>query len=146
MRYAKLNAIQKAELDSIKNNAPGYYIGDIPVSLEKGQALRLNLQVSQRLHLHLRVKMNLSLHAALTRSQHMQVMTFISIINDKNEVVAQKQISVIQHQYVEEIRLIPRFEYLKRSERNRIDVIITPLNAEDANRLTCMFSIRCYSG
>ena len=37
---------------------------------------------------------------------------------------------------MEEIRLIPRFEYLKRSERNRIDVIITPLNAEDANRLS----------
>ena len=61
--------------------------------------------------------------------------TNILIANKNGETVAQKQIVVISHNYVEEIRLIPRFEYLKKNEHNKIDVIITPLNGEDANQL-----------
>ena len=59
----------------------------------------------------------------------------ICICDNKGECVVSKSITVIGHQYIEEIRLIPRFEYLKRSERNCIDVVLTPLNAEDANKL-----------
>jgi len=137
LRYAKLNPTQKAELDSIKNNAPGYYITDIPASLDKGKSTPIEFASFPTTAFSLRSENESIIScSADTVTAHEGGTTFISIINDKNEVVAQKQISVIQHQYVEEIRLIPRFEYLKRSERNRIDVIITPLNAEDANRLS----------
>lgn len=137
LRYAQLNPIQKAELDSIKNNAPGYYIGDIPASLDNGTSTPIEFASFPTTAFALRSENEsiISCNADIITA-HIGGTTFISIINDKNEVVAQKQISAIQHQYVEEIRLIPRFEYLKRSERNRIDVIITPLNAEDANRLS----------
>lgn len=137
LRYAKLNTTQKAELDSIKNNAPGYYIGDIPASLDKGTSTPIEFASFPTTAFALRSENESIIScSADTITAHEGGTTFISIVNDKNEVIAQKQISVIQHQYVEEIRLIPRFEYLKRSERNRIDVIITPLNAEDANRLS----------
>ena len=141
LRYARLTAIQKAELDSIKNNAPSYFIGEIPASLEKGTSTPIEFA-------------SFPVNAFKLSSENTRIIscsvdsitaneggsTFVVITNDKNEIVAQKQISVICHQYVEEIRLIPRFEYLKRSERNRIDVILTPLNAEDANRLTWTIS------
>ena len=137
LRYAKLTPTQKAELDSIKNNAPGYYIGDIPASLDKGTSTPIEFASFPTTAFALRSENeSIITCSADTITAYGGGTTFISIINDKNEVVAQKQIFVIQHQYVEEIRLIPRFEYLKRNERNRIDVIITPLNAEDANRLS----------
>lgn len=41
-------------------------------------------------------------------------------------------ITVFKHQYVESIKLIPRFDYLKRNERNVIDLVLIPQNAEDA--------------
>ncbi len=136
LRYAKLSMTQKAELDAIKNNTPGYYMGDIPASLDKGISAPVEFASFPTAAFALRSE-NESIISCSTDiiTAHEGGTTYISIINDKNEVVAQKQISVIKHQYAKEIRLIPRFEYLKRSERNHIDVIITPLNAEDANRL-----------
>lgn len=137
LRYTKLNPIQKAELDSIKNNAPGYYIGDIPASLDKGASTSIEFASFPKTAFELRSENEsiVSCSAGIITA-HTGGTTFISIVNNRDEVVAQKQISAIQHQYVERIRLIPRFEYLKCSERNRIDVIITPLNAEDANQLS----------
>lgn len=137
LRYVKLSACQKAELASMKSNAPSYYIGDIPASMDKGASAPVEFSSFPPTAFSLRSENSDILSCKSdTITAHDGGTTFISIINRNNEVVAQKQISVIKHQYVEEIRLIPRFEYLKRSERNRIDVIITPLNAEDANLLT----------
>lgn len=137
LRYAKLNTAQKTELDSIKSNAPSYYIGDIPVSLDKGTSITIEFASFPVTAFSIRSENESILSCSDDKlTAHEGGNTFVSIINDKKEVVVQKQISVIQHQYAEEIRLIPRFEYLKRSERNHIDVIITPLNAEDANQLT----------
>lgn len=136
-RYVKLSGCQKAELASMKSNAPSYYIGDIPASLDKGTSIPVEFSSFPSTAFSLRSENSDILSCrADTITAHEGGTTFILIVNRNNEVVAQKQITVIKHQYVEEIRLIPRFEYLKRSERNRIDVIITPLNAEDANRLT----------
>lgn len=111
-------------------------MGDIPASLDKGISAPVEFASFPTAAFALRSE-NESIISCSTDiiTAHEGGTTYISIINDKNEVVAQKQISVIKHQYAKEIRLIPRFEYLKRSERNHIDVIITPLNAEDANRL-----------
>lgn len=137
LRYVKLNTVQKTELDSIKSNAPSYYIGNIPASLDKGTSVAIEFASFPITAFSIRSENESIIScSADTLTAHEGGNTFVSIINDKNEVVVQKQISVIQHQYVENIRLIPRFEYLKRSERNHIDVIITPLNAEDANQLT----------
>lgn len=141
LQYARLTSLQKTELDSIKNNRPSYFIGEIPDSLDKGTSFPIEFA-------------SFPVGAFKLSSENPRIVscsvdsitaieggnTFVLITNDKNEIAAQKQISVISHQYVEEIRLIPRFEYLKRSERNRIDVILTPLNAEDANRLTWVIS------
>lgn len=141
LRYAKLSAIQEAEFTSIKNNTPNYYIGDIPDSLDKGTNLLIEFASFPTTAFMLKSENdNIVSCDANQITAHEGGTTFISIVNEYNEVVAQKQISVICHRYVEKIRLIPRFEYLKRSERNHIDVVITPMNAEDANQLTWKIS------
>ena len=136
LRYAPLSAIQKAELESIKNNKPQYYIGEIPTELDMGEVVTIDFA-------------SFPIDAFSIKSENVGVVycndsqitataggaTNIIIVNKNGETVAQKQIVVISHHYVEEIRLIPRFEYLKKNERNKIDVIITPLNGEDANQL-----------
>ena len=61
--------------------------------------------------------------------------TNFSVVEKGGKVVESKTLQVIGHQYAEEIRLIPRFDYLKRNERNRIDFVVVPSDAEDTNEL-----------
>ena len=136
LRYAPLSTLQKIELESIKNGTPDYYIGDIPATLDQGESAKIEF-ISFPLNFFTMKSENpaiVSCDMNLLMANSSGV-TNILIENQKGEVVAQRQISIISHHYVEEIRLIPHFEYLKRNERNKIDVVITPLNAEDAGQL-----------
>lgn len=136
LRYAPLSPLQKVELESIKNNKPEYYIGDFPATLDQGQSAKIEF-VSFPPESFLIKSENPTIISCNenTLVANASGITNILILTQKDQTVAQKQISVISHHYVEEIRLIPHFEYLKRNEKNKIDVIITPLNAEDANQL-----------
>lgn len=42
---------------------------------------------------------------------------------------------LIEHQYATNIKIISHFEYLKINERNYVDVIVEPANAEDKDKL-----------
>ncbi len=136
LRYVPLSAVQKAELESIKNNKPQYYIGEIPTELNMSETVSIDFASFPEDVFSLRsenvgvIYCNDSRITAIAGGA-----ANILIVNKNGQTVAQKQIVVICHHYVEEIRLIPRFEYLKKNERNKIDVIITPLNGEDANHL-----------
>lgn len=136
LRYAPLSPVQKAELDSIKNNKPQYFVGDIPSEIDMGEAVTIDFASFPEDAFSLRSE---SVGVAYCSDSRITAIaggaTNILIVNKNGETVAQKPIVVISHHYVEEIRLIPRFEYLKKNERNKIDVIITPLNGEDANQL-----------
>ncbi|XCP85030.1 hypothetical protein ABXS75_18715 [Roseburia hominis] len=136
LRYVPLSPLQKVELESIKNGKPEYYIGDFPTTLDQGESAKIEF-VSFPSDFFVIKSENpaiLSCDKNILMANESGIASIL-IVDQKGEVVAQKQVSVIRHHYVEEIRLIPHFEYLKRNERNKIDVIITPLNAEDANRL-----------
>lgn len=136
LRYAPLSPVQKAELESIKNNKPQYFVGDIPSEIDVGEAVTIDFASFPEDAFSLRSE---SVGVAYCSESRITAIaggaTNILIVNRNGETVAQKPIIVISHHYVEEIRLIPRFEYLKKNERNKIDVIITPLNGEDANQL-----------
>lgn len=141
LRYTKLSDVEKTELDAMKNNQPAYYIIDVPSSVDQGDSFSIEFT-------------SFPSHFFTLKSENSNIIgckdnTFIAnnpgttnliITDNKGTSVASKSINVIEHKYAEEIRLIPRFEYLKRSERNRIDVIITPPNAEDANKLVWYIS------
>ena len=136
LRYAPLSPVQKAELESIKNNKPQYFVGDIPSEIDMGEAVTIDFASFPEDAFSLRSESVGVVYCSDSRITAIAGgATNILIVNKKGETVAQKPIVVISHHYVEEIRLIPRFEYLKKNERNKIDVIITPLNGEDANQL-----------
>ena len=136
LRYAPLSDIQKVELESIKNNKPEYYVGEFPVELDVGETVAIDFVSFPKDDFSIRSE---NVGVVYYNDFHLTAIAggtaSILIVNKIGEIVAKKQIVVISHYYVEEIRLIPRFEYLKKNERNKIDIIITPLNGEDANRL-----------
>lgn len=59
----------------------------------------------------------------------------IAVVDIKGNIQKKFSITVIDHNYIESIRLVPRFEYLKKNDRNVIDIIVFPQNAEDANEI-----------
>ena len=136
LRYAPLSPVQKAELESIKNNKPQYFVGEIPSELDMGEVVTIDFASFPEDAFSLRSEGVGVVHCSDSRITAIAGgATNILIVNKNGETVAQKPIVVISHHYVEEIRLIPRFEYLKKNECNKIDAIITPLNGEDANQL-----------
>lgn len=136
LRYIKLDNMQKVEFNAIKDNKPTYYINDIPSTLDKDESFAVDFRSFPENAFSIKIEnIDIIEYQENTGLAKNPGTTLICICNNKGECVVSKSITVIGHQYVKEIRLIPRFEYLKQSERNRIDVVITPLNAEDANKL-----------
>lgn len=141
LRYVNFNQKQMAEFNAIKNNKPAYYINDIPSMIDKEETFDIDFACFPEDAFSLKIE-----NTDIVNCQENTIFainpgtTLICIYNDKGECAASKSITVVGHQYVENIRLIPRFEYLKKSERNRIDVVVTPLNAEDANKLVWSIS------
>ncbi len=136
LKYVKLNDMQTAEFNAIKDNRPTYYINDIPSVIDKDESFAVDFRSFPENAFSLKIEDTdiIECQGNMGLSKNPGT-TLICICDNKGESVVSKSITVIGHQYVEEIRLIPRFEYLKRSERNRVDVVITPLDAEDANML-----------
>lgn len=136
LRYAKLDNVQKAEFEAIKNNQPTYYIGEIPASMDQGDSYTVDFYGFPPQAYSLK-----SENPDILSCQDTHIFAKDSgrcnliIIDEKNKTVTSRTIDVVKHQYAEEIRLVPRFDYLRRSERNRIDIIVTPYNAEDAGKL-----------
>lgn len=137
LQYAKLTAIQNTELDSIKNNKPSYYIGTIPDSLEKGEQFQIEFASFPSDYFQIKSQDNAILSCnAHSITAKAEGTTAFFIINAQSETIVQKQISVISHHYVEKIRLVPAFEYLRKNETNHIKIVVTPPDAEDAGQLT----------
>lgn len=136
LRYVKLSSIQKAEINAIRDNKPGYYIGEVPSTMDQGESVCIEFASFPSQSYMLKSEdSNIVTYHRNTMTANSPGIANLFISNKKGEIVASKTVNVISHQYAEEIRLIPRFDYLKRSERNRIDVIINPFNAEDAKNL-----------
>ncbi|MDY2654413.1 MULTISPECIES: Ig-like domain-containing protein [Eisenbergiella] len=136
LRYVQLNNMQTVEFNAIKDNRPAYYINDIPSVIDKDESFAVDFRSFPENAFSLKIEDTdiIECQGNMGLSKNPGA-TLICICDNKGECVVSKSITVIGHQYIEEIRLIPRFEYLKRSERNCIDVVLTPLNAEDANKL-----------
>lgn len=136
LRYVNLSGVQQVELDAIKTSVPAYYIGPLPSALDQGEKVAIDffsfpdglfaLQIEDFDKI---VFENSYLYAKNPGA------TNIEVIKNGVDIVASKPICVIGHQYAQEIRLIPCFEYLMRNQKNRIDVLVTPANSEDANKL-----------
>lgn len=136
LRYANLSSIQQTELTAIKTNEPAYYIGTIPSMLDQGDQLVIEFVSYPENIYSIRVENpDCVSYQGNTIFAKLPGTTSINVYKNGSEIIASKPITVVGHQYAQEIRLIPRFEYLMRNQKSRIDVVITPVNAEDANKL-----------
>lgn len=137
LRYAKLNNRQKVEFSAIKNNAPAYYLSELPSALDNGDSAAFQFSCFPTESFSFRSAdptiISITGSALVARGAG----TANLVVTDSDDaIVLSKAITVVQHHYIEEIRLIPRFDYLKRSEKNRIDIITTPQNAEDSGEIS----------
>ncbi|MFQ6948272.1 MAG: Ig domain-containing protein [Blautia hansenii] len=136
LRYAKLEKREMVEFNAIKNNKPNYYIENLPDTLEKNEKFIVEFESFPTEEFYLKIENeDIAEYYENIIWAKKSGTTSICICNKKDEVIVSNPIMIVEHQYVEEIRLVSRFEYLKKGERNRIDMVVTPLNAEDANRL-----------
>lgn len=136
LRYANLSSNQQAEITAIKTNEPSYYIGTIPTVVDQGEKIAVDfISYPENVYTLQVENQDCAVYENNTLFAKKPGTTNITVYKDRTESVAIKPITVIGHQYAQEIRLIPRFEYLMRNQKSRIDVVITPINAEDANKL-----------
>lgn len=137
LSYVNLSRDQAMKISAIKNNQPIYFIGEVPVSMDQGESC--NLEFVSFPEGFYSLACNTADIAILQGNYltacHPGVATLRVMDRDGREIFL-KSIQVIKHQYVEEIRILPSFDYLKRNERRHIDIIALPANAEDINHLT----------
>ncbi len=136
LKYVELSDIENTELNAIKTGKPSYYISELPQSIDQGDSCDLVFKSFPEKYYSLIVENSNIISYENDKITAKNSGSTNLIINDESGVqIASKYINVIEHHYAREIRLVPRFKYLGRNERGQIDVIVTPPNVEDANRL-----------
>ena len=137
LKYVELTEAQNIELNAIKTGKPTYYISDIPTSIDQGASFEVKFVSFPEGYYSL-----ISENSNILEYKDDQITAKnsgainISVVDSNGSRLITKYINVIEHHYAQEIRLVPRFKYLGRNERGQIDIIVTPSNAEDANKLS----------
>lgn len=136
LKYTNLSDEHKAKLDYYLHGKPSFIISGIKTSLDKGEAVKIDLisfpddyftVISSDVSV---VNINGNMLNAIGSGT-----ADILVIDKDHREHKRFGISVIEHNYVESIRLIPRFDYLKRNDRNVIDMVASPIGAEDYSQL-----------
>lgn len=136
LKYKKLLEEDKIILESIKSGKEKFYLETIPNVIEKGTSKKIQF-------------VSFPKNAFKMQSSKQEVIAIqddeifairegnggIEIVDRNGNVIENHLISVVSHKYVEKITLIPRFEYLKKNERNHVDIVIEPRDSEDASFL-----------
>lgn len=136
LNYAQLNEADKMAYQAIVTGVPAYRLGDFPLTVDLGASFRIPFESYPAGSYFLRsaVPAVVSLggadgYACADGAAEIQV------VSANGEVVESRTVSVIRHQYVTDLRLIPQFRTLNVNEINKITVIAVPSNAEDVNEL-----------
>lgn len=135
-KYRKLDESDRIELEVLRSGNPSYYLGSMNSSMDKGEATTVPfssfpsgvyiLKSTNDYVLELRDDTVLAKTAGTAS---------ITVVDVNGKVIDSRTITVIDHQYVKNIRLIQSFDYMKRNQKNRIEAIMEPANAEDAEYL-----------
>lgn len=135
-KYRKLEESDRIELEVLRSGKPAYYLGSMNANMDKGEATTVpfnsfpagvyRLKSTNDYVLELRDDTVVAKSAG-TES--------ITVVDENDKVIDSRTITVIDHLYVQNIRLIQSFDYMKRNQKNRIEAIAEPANAEDAEYL-----------
>lgn len=135
-KYRKLDESDRIELEVLQSGNPAYYLGSINATMDKGEAVVIpfasfpaglyKLESTNRSVLDLRDETVIAKSAGTAS---------ITVVDASGKAADSRTVTVIAHQYVQNIRLIQSFEYMKRNQKTRIEAIAEPANAEDAEYL-----------
>ena len=137
LNHVSLDDAQRIEVNAIKTGNPDYYIGEIPELIDMGDSVAAEFKSFPEGYFSLSSDNPQTADFDDGRITAYAAGEAVLAVTDQNQNrVTSRKITVIEHNYAREIRLVPRFKRLSRNERGQIDVIVTPSNAEDAGRLS----------
>lgn len=136
LKYQNLSDKEKVLLDAIQKNSPRYYLGIIPDTIDLADVIDIDFDSFPADVYRIEflgegvLKQEENKWKAVTAGN-----VTISVIDKDNIVCESHDLKIIEHQYATSIKIIPRFGYLKVNERNYVDVVVVPADAEDRNEL-----------
>lgn len=136
LKYVELDPISDIEIQSLINNKPMYYLGKCPNTVDKGDRFALEFVSfpQDEYYLWLDNESVLEYYNGEIIAKNEGNAT-INVCNN-GIVVESIKIIVIGHSFIENIVVLPRFEYLKKNERGKLDLLLSPTDAEDVDEIT----------
>lgn len=136
LKYQNLSEREIVLLNAVQSNEAKYYLGSIPSSIDLSDEIHIDF-VSFPSNAY---RIEISDKGKLTQKEDKwravsggQVI--VTVFDKDNNSCESHVLNIIEHQYATNIKIIPRFEYLKVNEKNYVDVIVEPENAEDKDEL-----------
>lgn len=136
LKYMKLEPEDLTGFQAAVEGKEDFYLGELPAHLDVGEEVKVQFESFPIGAFTFRVKEEgtVAYQNKVIRAKEKGV-GIIEIANSQNEVVCTREIVVIQHNYVKEIRVLSTISYMHTNERSKIEIVAIPGNAEDANSL-----------
>lgn len=136
LKYAKLSEAEQIEIEAIQSDKPAYYLSELPAAIDLGEECQIAFKSFPEDAFEAVSDNEEAFCVQNGKLLGKQAGKYsLKIRNKEGQNVAVKELSIIEHRYVEEIRLLSHFEYLRKNDRNQTDVIMIPNDAEDVNEL-----------
>lgn len=136
LKYMKLEEKDKSGINACISEKATFYLENVPSSMDVGAEIEIIFESFPPNSYFLRVeneeilKYQNNILAAKASG-----IGKIEVITVSDEVMDAREITIIKHNYVNEIRVLTEFDYLNINDRNRIEIAVIPGNAEDADDL-----------
>ena len=136
LKYQNLSERESVLLNAVQSNKASYYLGEIPKVFDLADELPIDF-VSfpiETFRIEISDEKKLKPEENKWRAVAGGQVT-VSVLDKDNQCCESHILNIVEHQYATGIKIIPRFDYLKVNERNYVDVIVEPANAEDKDEL-----------
>lgn len=136
LKYIELKAADAVGFQAARDGKDNFYLGELPSCLDVGEEVPIMFESFPKGAFLI----SLQKEGALIWKEGKLVAKeggrgVIEITDSCGKVIVTKEITVISHRYVEEIRVLTEITYLNVNDRKKIEVVTIPGNAEDADLL-----------
>jgi hypothetical protein len=136
LKYQNLFEKESVLLNAVQRNQAAYYLEELPCALEIGEEITIDFVSFPVEAFHLAISDREKLKLEDNKGKALSGGNVDVIVLGKDNYKCESHcINIIEHQYATKISVIPNFDYLKVNEKNFVDVLVEPLNAEDQNEL-----------
>ncbi len=136
LEYAELDKKDRMRFDYIKTGKPSFYLNGFPEKCDQGSLISFEFLSFPENEYHIIVENNGIAKFEGNVIHALQAgFTNVAVINSKGERFRELRLECISHNYLQEIRLIPKFRFLSINKTGKIDAILVPNNAEDGEKI-----------